>query len=233
MSPSVILSYSNLPHFEPDNSPENAQQSLESPKSILPSTSLFSDTEVDRYSDDSEMHDAHEALSHQVLSTESSAKPPTPTDRQWFAELQLPSEAEQAIRVLQYPEWMHQHITSSPEAYYAIWCDGGDEHDTDYDPVAAEAETELLVSILDHFPPSRVDLESYTGSDLSSRLRAVFIHVRGLKRLSAIPNLMELRRQPYTVFVTYGTDHDHGVDPSQWAFKEIFPMGKRWCSAGL
>jgi hypothetical protein len=115
-----------------------------------------------------------------------------------------------AIRALEFPKWLHDHM-SRPDRAYCIWNIGADF-------LSGELflETNWLISILARCRAKNVGFKA--------DVRVVFVHVGSLKTLHNLMALAERRTKRYDIqFITYGTHHS--VPPERWGIREIYPLG--------
>lgn len=118
-----------------------------------------------------------------------------------------------AVRILQYPDWLHEYMASSTlDRPYCIWAEGGD-----LTTRKEGLETTFLRSILQTCPRAQ-DVGHKAAT------KAIFIHIGSFKTLWKFGGFMERRRvETNIMFVTYGTHED--IHPSRWGMREVFPIG--------
>jgi hypothetical protein len=119
-----------------------------------------------------------------------------------------------AIRILQFPSWLHDYM-SMPNRPYCVWWTPGDGTISD-----KGLETTLLISILNHCGAKNV------GHKVD--VRAVFVHVGALRTLYKFIALAERRSKRFEVqFITFGSHPS--VPRDRWGIREIYPLGVSLC----
>jgi len=136
---------------------------------------------------------------------------PTLDAGRWSRSLRVKSHYHHALRILQFPKWLHDYM-SQPNRAYCVWWESGDGTKKDQG-----LETTLLFSIMEQCRAKNVGHKA--------DVRAVFVHVGALRSLHKLPALVERRsKRPEVNFYTYGTHES--VPSERWGIHEIFPIGR-------
>ncbi|KAF7339742.1 Chromo domain-containing protein [Mycena sanguinolenta] len=136
-----------------------------------------------------------------------STKPRMPSEADWKKNM-TKTQYQLGLRILKFPLDLHTWLSRSPKTY-CIWPSEERKEDRD-------REIGYLTSILKECGAKRVDFKA--------DLRAIFVHVGGLKRLREMPRLVERRSQLRGIhFYTFGTHET--LHPEHWGIREIYPLG--------
>jgi len=121
---------------------------------------------------------------------------------------------QRAIRVLGFPEWLHNWLQSSTKRPFCVCSEGGDGSKN---KIGMSFETEALYAILRQY-------KSAQDVGVLSDVRTLFIHVSCLKSLHKVKGLVQRRKRNLTtMFFLYGSHPES--DRSLWGMREIFPIG--------
>jgi hypothetical protein len=119
-----------------------------------------------------------------------------------------------ALRILNFPQWLHDFI---PGRNYCIWfapVDGTQEESGLN--IKGKLDTQALVTILDRAQAKNVGYKT--------DVRVIFVHVGALNTLHRLPAFCERKlRCPELQFITYGKHPS--VPEHRWGIREIYTLG--------
>jgi hypothetical protein len=127
-----------------------------------------------------------------------------------------PTDYQLAIRILQYPDTLHEYMKQGSRPYY-IW-----EPQTDW---VIEQETEMLQNILAQYENAKFhSSRAVAEEDLKKPLlKMVFVHVANLQTLYKFDRYIERMQKFDLMFAVFG-NHPL-VDQRLWGTREIYPIG--------
>lgn len=121
-----------------------------------------------------------------------------------------------ALHILQFPDWLHQHM-SQADRKYALWFDPSDGFIRPDSSEWKGGETRALDVILKRCGAHRVHIKD-------PEVRVIFVHVGSLVAFQRFSHLVRRRKKwPWVQFFTYGTHETIG--PERWGIQEIYPLG--------
>ncbi|KAF8640769.1 hypothetical protein AX17_000419 [Amanita inopinata Kibby_2008] len=145
------------------------------------------------------------------LARHTSIEPTIADSARWERSIRTKVSYHHALRILKFPNALHDFMVQEHRRPFCIWWEGGDSIKG-----RMGVETAYLSSIMEQCRAANV------GSKAAARV--VFVHVGALATVHKLPGFTERRtRQPLVHFYIYGS-HEC-VAPDVWGVREIWPCG--------
>ncbi|THU98782.1 hypothetical protein K435DRAFT_964759 [Dendrothele bispora CBS 962.96] len=148
------------------------------------------------------------------------------------------SRMEYLLQMLRFPAWLYNEMKASDRLYH-LWsgdCDNFDalslrKRHPDFSTLkAVDVECRALRKLLDKLFPRAKQVNQVAEKNVNANIyMMVFLHAASLRNLHKMPYLLDLKRRKdedghlSVAFYVFGTSLT--MDPSDWRFEEVFPLG--------